>query len=62
MGYCGQWTLEISVIEPVVIYPWIECCQIFYHAIKGEVTNYKGKYQNARDIMGSKIFQELIYE
>ena len=33
IGFCGYWTLEISCVEPVVIYPGVEICQIYYHTI-----------------------------
>ena len=31
VGFSGYWTLEISCIQPVRIYPNVEICQIFYH-------------------------------
>ncbi|MCB1315390.1 MAG: dCTP deaminase, partial [Leptospiraceae bacterium] len=30
VGFCGYWTLEISTIQPIRIYPGIQICQIFY--------------------------------
>ena len=33
IGFCGYWTLEISCVQPVVIYPEVEICQIYYHTI-----------------------------
>ena len=44
VGYVGQWTLELSCVQPVRIYPNIEICQIYYHSVEGEITKYKGKY------------------
>ena len=60
VGFCGYWTLEISCIQPVRIYPGIEICQIFYHEITGDVIEYNGKYQNSKDIQQSLIFKELL--
>lgn len=59
-GFDGYWTLEISVIEPVKIYPMIEICQIYYQTIEGEVMNYdKGKYQGNNGIQPSMIHREF---
>ena len=33
VGFCGYWTLEISCVQPVRIYPGVEICQIYYHTI-----------------------------
>ena len=31
IGFKGTWTLEISVIEPVIIYHWIQIGQLYYY-------------------------------
>ena len=60
VGFCGYWTLEMFAIQPVRIYPGVPICQIFYHTICGEVTEYcHGKYQNNRDIQPSLLFKEF---
>jgi dCTP deaminase len=59
VGFCGFWTLEISVVQPVIIYPLIEICQIYYTEVKGKLMEYKGKYQNNQGIQVSQIFNEL---
>lgn len=59
VGFCGYWTLEISCIQPIIIYPDIEICQIFYHEIKGDFDNYKGKYQNNNGVQASMIIKEI---
>lgn len=59
-GFCGYWTLEMFAVQPVRIYPGIPICQIFYHEITGDVTEYQSdKYQNNRDIQPSLMFKEL---
>ena len=46
IGWDGTWTLEISVIHPVRIYPDIEFCQISYHTPYGDTDlQYDGRYQ-----------------
>ena len=60
VGFKGYWTLEMFAVQPVRIYPGIQICQIFYHELAGDVTNYEnGKYQNNRDIHPSLLYREL---
>ena len=60
VGFCGYWTLELYAIHPIRIYPGLPICQIFYHTIVGDVSEYRGgKYQNNRDIQPSLFFKEL---
>ena len=47
VGFAGYWTLEMFCIHPIVIYPNVEICQIYYHTILGDYEKYEsGKYQN----------------
>ena len=60
IGFSGYWTLEMSCIQPVKIYPGVEICQIFYHTIKGDSsTSYKSKYQNNTGIQASKMYEDF---
>src|SRR5208283_3511889 len=60
VGFCGFWTLEIFAVQPVRIYAGVAICQIFYHDICGEYTEYASeKYQNNNDIQPSLLFKEL---
>ena len=59
VGFCGYWTLEMFAVQPVRIYPGVPICQIFYHQIMGNFTEYDSKYQNNHDIQPSLFFQEL---
>lgn len=59
VGFKGFWTLEMHAVQPVRIYAGVPICQIFYHQIAGEVTEYKSdKYQNNTDIQPSMLFKE----
>ena len=59
-GFCGFWTLEMFAVQPVRIYPGVSICQIFYHEITGEITEYQSdKYQHNHDIQPSLLFKEL---
>ncbi len=60
VGFKGFWTLEISVIHPLVIYPNVQICQIFYHTVEGEITEYKsGKYQSNSGIQPSLLYKDF---
>ncbi|TGK28061.1 dCTP deaminase [Leptospira gomenensis] len=60
VGFKGFWTLEISVIQPLVIYPGVEVCQIFYHTVEGQITEYSsGKYQANQGIQPSMLYKDF---
>lgn len=60
VGFRGYWTLEMFAVQPVRIYPGVQICQIFYHQICGDYTEYASeKYQNNRDIQPSLLYKEL---
>jgi dCTP deaminase len=60
VGFCGFWTLEMFAVQPVRVYAGVQICQIFYHQICGDVTEYvSNKYQHNRDIQPSLLFKEL---
>lgn len=52
IGFTGYWTLEISVIQPTIVYAGVEICQIYYHKIDENpetsgiphCLDYAGKY------------------
>jgi dCTP deaminase len=61
VGFRGFWTLEISCIAPVKIYPFVKICQIYYHTICGEYEEYKSnKYQNNTDVQPSLLYKDFI--
>lgn len=61
VGFEGYWTLEIFVIQPLIIYPNVEICQIYYHAIDGEFETYtSGKYQKNDSIQPSYLFKDFL--
>lgn len=60
VGFSGYWTLEIFCIQPIVIYPFVEICQIYYHTIEGEYESYSsGKYQNNSGIQPSLLYKDF---
>jgi len=60
VGFEGYWTLEMFCVQPIVIYPNIDICQIYYHTIQGEYDQYKSsKYQKNKGIQASLLFQDF---
>ena len=60
VGFAGFWTLEMFAVQPVKIYTGVPICQIFFHQVVGEITEYSStKYQNNHDIQPSMLFREL---
>ncbi len=60
VGFKGHWTLEMFAIKPIRIYPGVPICQMFYHTVCGDITEYQSdKYQNNHDIQPSLLFKEF---
>ena len=61
VGFNGFWTLEIFVVQPLIIYPNVEICQIYYHHLDGDYTKYaKGKYQDNKGIQASQLYKDFL--
>ncbi len=59
VGFCGYWTLEIFCVQPIIIYPNTEICQIYYHDILGEYDTYKSnKYQHNSEVQPSMMYKD----
>lgn len=60
VGFSGYWTLEMFCVQPIRIYPAVEICQIFYHTIEGEHSDYNsGKYQGNKGIQPSLMYRDF---
>lgn len=59
VGFSGYWTLEMFCVQPIRIYPGIEICQIFYHAIEGDYTPYRSKYHNNTGVQASLLYKDF---
>lgn len=60
VGFNGYWTLEISCVQPVVIYPGVDICQIYYQTIDGDYTPYaSGKYQMNHGVQPSMLWKDF---
>ena len=60
VGFKGYWTLEISVVKPLIIYPNVEICQIYYHTLSSKTKGkYNGKYQDNKGIQTSRLYLDF---
>lgn len=57
IGFNGTWTLEITCVEPVRIYPNVPIAQVCYFKPCGKVkTLYTGRYNGQEDATASRFF------
>jgi hypothetical protein len=57
-GFCGHWTLEMTVVRPLRIYPFLPICQVYFHEVKGTVENYRGKYAGNKGVQPSMLWKD----
>lgn len=61
VGFAGYWTLEIFCVQPVIIYPDVEICQVYYNTLQGNYEPYSsGKYQNNTGIQPSLLYKDFL--
>ncbi len=48
VGFCGYWTLEISVSKPVRVYAGMPIGQLIYYSVEGETINPYNKKASAK--------------
>lgn len=48
VGFCNHWTLEISCVHPVVVYPGMPIGQLIYHTVEGGVAKPYGTRENSK--------------
>lgn len=60
IGFDGKWTLEIVATIPVLVYPGMEICQIYFESPEGPTgIKYHGRYQNQEDVERSRFFLDF---
>jgi dCTP deaminase len=60
VGSRGYWTLEIACVQPIVIYPFVEICQVYFFEINGEHNRYtSSKYSDNKGIQPSLLYKEF---
>lgn len=65
IGFKGYWTLEITVTQPLRIYPNVEICQIYYHTVNKDMIDMtydeekNGKYNFNTGIQPSLLYKDF---
>ncbi|MCX5088317.1 dCTP deaminase [Streptomyces sp. NBC_00365] len=60
IGFHGQWTLMLSAIRPLRVYPGMKIGQIMFFVSCGEVELYHGKYQAASGPQESRYWHDQV--
>lgn len=62
IGFDGTWTLEITVVHPLIIYAGDEIAQICFFTPYGDTSyQYKGRYQHQIDATASRFSHDKEY-
>ncbi len=59
IGFSGKWTLQLTPVRPVRVYPGMKIGQIFFLKPYGEINLYTGKYQNSNGPRKSEIYKDF---
>ena len=63
VGFCNTWTLEISVKQPVRVYPGMPIGQLIYFEIAGEVaTPYKDKTSAKYNVRTDRPVESMMWK
>lgn len=58
-----SWTLEISVVQPIIVYPNVRIGQVYFLKTLTEPTvMYKGKYSLQQDAQPSMLFKDKEFQ
>lgn len=61
IGFNGTWTLEITVVHPLIVYPNMEIAQVSYFTPAGHIGKlYNNKYQNQVEAQESRMWHDLV--
>jgi len=59
-GFKGNWTLALSCVKPIKIYPDMKICQIVYFDIADSAALYTSeKYQDSKGVVASRFYKEF---
>lgn len=64
LGHLGakhRWTLELKVVQPLIVYPKMKIGQVSFWTVSGPTTSlYQGKYSRYSSAKTSEIHQEFV--
>ena len=59
IGFVGNWTLQLTPVRPLKVYPGMRIGQIFFLKPLGKIILYGGKYQHADGPRKSEIYRDF---
>ncbi|PCG83140.1 dCTP deaminase [Streptomyces sp. WZ.A104] len=59
IGFHGQWTLMLSPVMPLRVYPGMKIGQIMFFVSLGQVDLYEGKYQSSAGPQESRYWRDV---
>lgn len=62
LGAVGKWTLQLSCVQPVTIYPGMRIGQMTFWTTEGEPLLYSGKYQGSLGPMESQSWRDPFFQ
>jgi dCTP deaminase len=63
VGFCNNWTLEISCVQPVRVYHGMPIGQLIYFEVKGDIENYYNKKRNAKYVLRTdRPMESMMYK
>jgi dCTP deaminase len=60
IGFHGQWTLMLSPVRPLRVYPEMKIGQIMFFESYGEIELYSGKYQRSVGPQESRYWRDVV--
>jgi dCTP deaminase len=60
IGFIGQWTLMLSPVRPLRVYPGMNIGQIMFFVSLGAIDLYAGKYQGAAGPQASRYWKDMV--
>ncbi|MBB5078757.1 dCTP deaminase [Nonomuraea endophytica] len=60
IGFNGQWTLMLSPVRPLRVYPGMKIGQIMFFVSIGDIDLYAGKYQEAEGPQASRYWKDRV--
>lgn len=59
LGSIGQLTLQLNAVQPVTVYAGMKIGQVTFWKVCGDISKYKGRYQNSKGPIPSKMYQDF---
>ena len=60
IGFNGQWTLMLSPVRPLRVYPGMKIGQIMFFVSIGEIDLYRGKYHDSVGPQASRYWKDRV--